>query len=665
MKPKPDQPPGEARPFRRAALIAPYQALADLAAREAGRMNWPIHMKVGDLAAGYREAEALAAQGVKIFISRGGTAGLIKKLGLPVVEIGVSACDILEGLKVLGEARPGFSGPVGLIGFENILSSAHRLAGILEMDLRLAAISHESEVPDRITALLEAGVEVVLGDRIVSRQAEAAGLTAVLVQSGADAVADALREARERLKMLGRADDQHRRHLAVLSQFKTVLDVLEDPVLILDRSGTVHNLNQAALKPDRGGRPPLDQFDWRGLPALELAFKNGRPLADQLTVIGGQRFLLDFRPIPGSPEAAGAEAPLVAVIARAAEKVETSERRLRQKIYLKGHLARYNFGDIITEDAAFRGLLAQAAEYGLSDSAILIQGESGTGKEMLAQSIHNHKFGASAPFVALNCGSLPASILESELFGYAPGAFTGALKEGKKGYFELAHGGTLFLDEMAEMPLDLQNRLLRAIEEKAVRPLGADRLLPVRVRILAATNTNLAEAVRRGQFRKDLFFRLGVLLISIPPLRERGRDPVLLFQRLAGRINPDLDPKFWEQPGIREPLLDHPWPGNARELKNLVARLAITTGQFTRRLDEVEIFLRPELAGSRLIAQTEAESPPEKPATAPREPDRLLELLKTRRKSDLAKELGISRATLWRRLKRLTDSSRNLAPKKN
>ncbi|MDR2387630.1 MAG: sigma 54-interacting transcriptional regulator [Deltaproteobacteria bacterium] len=636
------------------AFIAPYRALADLGAKVAKSLNWPIHLKVGDLSAGFLEAKGLIERGVKMFISRGGTAGLIKKLGLPVVEIGVSACDILEGLNQLTKSRPDFKGPLGLIGFENILTSAHRLAGILKMDLRLAVIGHESEVPDRLKSLMEAGVEVVLGDQVVTDQAEALGLTAVLVQSGEDAVADALREARERLNMLNRADQEHRRHLAVLSQFKTVLDVLEDPVLILDQKAVVHNLNQAAMNRQANGLDgPLDRFDWQSLPAFRQAFTSGRPQADQLTIIDGKRFLLDFRPISQQTESGGSDDLLMAVIARSAEKVETSERRLRQKAYLKGHVARYRFEDIVTQDAAFKRLLELSAEYAQSDSAILIQGESGTGKEMLAQSVHNHKFGGQVPFVALNCGSLPATILESELFGYAPGAFTGALKDGKKGIFELAHGGTLFLDELGEMPLDLQNRLLRAIEEKAILPVGADRLIPVRVRILAATNVNLAQAVRLGRFRKDLFFRLGVLTISIPPLRDRGRDPLILFQKLTREINANLDPLFWENPRLSGPILDHPWPGNAREVKNLVERLSIITGGFTRRLKEVETLLAEGLAASRHMA----EPPSDLPTPALKSPlDKsawLQEALRIPRKGDLAKELGISRSTLWRRLKRL------------
>ena len=313
-------------------------------------------------------------------------------------------------------------------------------------------------------------------------------------------------------------------------------------------------------------------------------------------------------------------------------------------------MARYRLSDIITEDALFRNILEKAAEYARSDSAIVIQGESGTGKEMLAQSIHNLKFEAAAPFVALNCAALPAGILESELFGYAPGAFTGALKEGKKGYFELAHGGTLFLDEVGEMPLELQSRLLRAIEEKAILPVGADRLVPVKVRLLAATNLDLAEAVRQGRFRRDLYFRLGVLFLSVPPLRRRGRDPLVLFRRLAGRFNPDLPPAFLDQPGLSGSLLAHTWPGNAREVKNLVERLVITTRGFTRRLDELGALAEEELAGSRLIAAP----PAAEGSTAPAETAQmalLKQALRRKSKAALARELGISRSTLWRRLK--------------
>ena len=644
-QPVPDQAKAEI------AVIAPYPALAEAAAAAAAEIGLPVVVQVGDLEEGAWLAESLRDQGIKVFVSRGGTAGLLRVRGLQVTEVYVGARDLLEGLRELDGRPEARAGPIGLIGFENILAGAHRLARLLSIDLRARIIRSESEVPDNIQALKLEGVQVVLGDQIVASLAPGFGLAAGLIQSGPDAVAAAVREARERLRLLTWAEETQRRgRLEVLSQFKTVLDALEEPVLILDRSGRIQNRNRAAAELSGGDTKDRRRREWAALPAFGRALQSGRPQVDQLLVLNGRRFLVDFHPIGPTGVEGETAAPLIAALARTAEKIEAGERRLRQSAYLKGHVARWRLGDIITEDPSFKAFLDKAAEYAHSDSAIVIQGESGTGKEMLAQSLHNLKFEAAAPFVAINCAALPAGLLESELFGYAPGAFTGALKEGKKGYFELAHNGTLFLDEVGEMPLELQGRLLRAIEERAILPVGADRLVPVKARLLAATNLDLAEAVRRGRFRRDLYFRLGVLFLAVPPLRARGRDPLALFQRLAAAGNPELSPARLAGPELSGLLLSHTWPGNARELKNLVERLSIITRGFTRRLKEIPALLAEELAGARLAATPPAaEAPPGASRLAP-----LQEALRRPSKADLARELGISRSTLWRRLKGLT-----------
>jgi transcriptional regulator with PAS, ATPase and Fis domain len=563
-----------------------------------------------------------------------------------VVEIEVGPCDLLEGLK---RAKiPG--GPLGFIGFPNIVSSAGRLADLLEIDLKVVYIENESQVLEKLIALKKAGVNTVLGDRIVTSLAKAHGLIPVLIQSGPEAVASALKEAQERLALLAWAEDNNRSRLEALSQFKTVLEALEDPVLILDAQGKTRIQNPAAARLWGDAAQGKDKnHNWTYLSAFQKVINSGLPQLDNLTVLGGQRFLLEFRPIATHHEASKGSAALVAVIGRSAEKVEKSERRLRRAVYLKGHVARFRFSDIITQEPSFQKVLIKAAEYASTGSAILIQGESGTGKEMLAQSVHNHKFDHISPFVAINCASLPVSILESELFGYAPGAFTGALKEGKKGFFELAHGGTLFLDELGEMPLGLQNRLLRVIEEKAVLPLGADRLVPVEVRIIASTNSDLAESVRKGLFRKDLYFRLAVLLLTLPPMRSRGCDPLVLFKHLAAHLNPDLDLRLFDRHQIADQILGHLWPGNAREIKNLVQRLSITTQYFTENLKDLPELIALELSASKLMASSDIELNVDKPPEGPQ--------IMTKNKSDLAKLMGISRTTLWRRLKKQSEIS--------
>jgi len=196
------------------------------------------------------------------------------------------------------------------------------------------------------------------------------------------------------------------------------------------------------------------------------------------------------------------------------------EEEIRREMYFKGYTAKFHFDDIVAHDPITQKTIDLAKRFASTNAAILIHGESGVGKEVFAQSIHSASMRSSRPFVAMNCAAIPESLIESELFGYVDGAFTGARKKGKPGLFELAHGGTIFLDEISEMPFHLQARLLRVLQEHQVMRLGDDKIIPVDVRIIAATNRDLPMLIKSGQFRNDLYWRLNVLNLYLPPLRE-------------------------------------------------------------------------------------------------------------------------------------------------
>jgi transcriptional regulator of acetoin/glycerol metabolism len=240
---------------------------------------------------------------------------------------------------------------------------------------------------------------------------------------------------------------------------------------------------------------------------------------------------------------------------------------------------RLSFDDIVGESPRIRESKHWAARAAKSPSTVLIHGETGTGKELFAQAIHNASPRADAPFIALNCAAMPESLIESELFGYEDGTFTGAKKGGQPGKFEMANGGTIFLDEVGDMPLAVQVKLLRVIQEKKVARIGAAKERPVDIRIIAATHRDLEEEVRRGAFREDLYYRLHVLEVRIPPLRERIEDLPLLAEHLAGRISRrvgrsdiQIDSEFLRQ------IQDHTWPGNVRELENAIERAIVQAG---------------------------------------------------------------------------------------
>ena len=630
------------------AFIAPFPGLIATARPLLKALPFPVALAEGDLEEGLAQGRELLARGVRVFVSRGGTAERLKSLNAPVVEVKVTAYDLLAALGPLMAEKC----KIGIIGFYNVIAGASRLSELLRYDLAVFSVNHEKEVAGSIAAAKERGVEVVLGDRVVNDLARAAGLRAVLIESGPEAVLYALNEACESLALIKVEAAKNRSHLEVLSLYKTVFEAVEDLIITVDKDGRVDSQNPAATALLKGSPPKITPRHLQGR-SLKSLLEEGSPQYNLLTSWGGQKFILDFFPL----NTGYGDGPAAVILGRSVRKVEKSERRIRSALYLAGHVARYRFSDLLSKDKNFLEVLERAREYAESDSTILIEGESGTGKEMLAQSIHNHKFGEDEPFVAVNCATLPEPLLESELFGYTRGAFTGARAEGKKGLFELAHGGTLFLDEIGELPLTLQSRLLRVIEERAVFPLGSDRVIPVNVRLIAATNTDLIAAVRGQRFRSDLYFRLGVLTLTLPPLRERGRDALILFKALLRGASGGYKLSGQEEREIAPLLLDYAWPGNARELKNLVERLAIITGGFTKRAVALPQLLAREMRElKRLTARARplnagGQSPEPAPLWAT--PEGLAAALSSGSisKRELALRLGISRTTLWRRFK--------------
>lgn len=267
-------------------------------------------------------------------------------------------------------------------------------------------------------------------------------------------------------------------------------------------------------------------------------------------------------------------------------------RKLANKIM--GRRAIYTFDKIIGQNKEFLKTIDFAKQVADSKSTILIMGESGTGKEVFAQSIHNHSNRSNENFVALNCGAIPKNLIESELFGYDEGAFTGAKRSGHPGKFEIADGGTIFLDEIGEMPLDMQTRLLRVIEEGTVGRIGGTKEIVVDVRIIAATNKDLVEEVSRGNFRKDLFYRLNVLPIRLPSLKERKDDIPLLIDYFMERISRRINKRMLEIPeDYMKDLIEYSWPGNIRELENLI-ELMLNTGCRDNRPLRNKVEFEPE-----------------------------------------------------------------------
>lgn len=262
-------------------------------------------------------------------------------------------------------------------------------------------------------------------------------------------------------------------------------------------------------------------------------------------------------------------------LGRAAEHMRLRRENLLLRRQIDDLQREQGLGDMVGKSGVMVSFLQTVVKVAQYDTTVLITGESGTGKELVARGIHHKSGRAGKPFLAVNCGGMPSSLLESELFGYVKGAFTGAEKD-RKGIFQEAHGGTLFLDEIGELPPDAQVKLLRVLQEREVRPVGGARAVPVDVRVLAATARDLQEEVRGGVFREDLFFRLNVIPLHVPPLRERKDDIPLLCVHLLGKIGKKFGKPVPElSPAALALLLRHQWPGNVRELENALERAVV------------------------------------------------------------------------------------------
>ncbi len=307
---------------------------------------------------------------------------------------------------------------------------------------------------------------------------------------------------------------------------------------------------------------------------------------------------------------------------------------------------RYGLPGLIAQSPAMHGVLDLVERVAPTGATLLLRGESGTGKEVIAKAVHHASPRAARPFVAVNCGAVPEPLLESELFGFTRGAFTGAVAS-KLGLFEEAHGGTLFLDEIAEMPAALQVKLLRVLQSGEIRRLGATQATTIDVRVIAATNRNLAAMIADGSFREDLFYRLNVIEVVLPPLRERREDIPALAEHFRARAAGKLGRDVRLTAETIERLLRYPWPGNVRELENAIERAAILA-----RADAVTPEdLPPHVAAGLNLGPSPAL--PQQTTLAETERGHILTTLERfgRNHSAAAEALGIGRTTLWRKLK--------------
>lgn len=380
------------------------------------------------------------------------------------------------------------------------------------------------------------------------------------------------------------------------SRFDILLKVLDEGIIGINADGIIFAFNNSAERIIGKGKDEV-----LGKPVIEIipdinfniAVNTLQPIKSKLIKINDVYIDLTIEPVTSKNESIGAF-----VIIKKFKDAEYKQHKLRLQLLNRGYIAKYTFEDIVGESLIIVKTKDIAQKMAKTNSPVLITGESGTGKELFAQALHRSSLRKEFPFVAINCAAIPENLLESELFGYEEGAFTGAKKGGKLGLFEFAHMGTLFLDEIEGMSLNLQSKLLRILQEMEVTRIGGDRVINVDVRIIAATNEDIKALIGKGNFRKDLYYRLNVLPLRIPPLRDRGEDILLIMEK----IKCDLKSRFTLSEEIKKIFLNYSWEGNIRELRNYIEYLTCISDEEITIDDLPENLLKSSKGTNKLNA---------------------------------------------------------------
>ena len=435
-------------------------------------------------------------------------------------------------------------------------------------------------------------------------------------------------------------------------QFQVLVEYSIDGIISVDRGKRIRVFNPSAERIlGRKAEAVIGTSIDNVLPGDRVAecLHTGRGSIGEIVRTNNSDILVNIAPIRVSGETTGAMITFQDI-----SRIVEMEEKIRQELYAKGLVAQYHFSELLGLSPEIGEAKRIAQEFAVIDATVLITGPSGTGKELFAQSIHNHSLRKNRPFVAINCAALPPNLLESELFGYVEGAFTGATRKGKPGLFELAHKGTIFLDEISEMDKYGQSRLLRVLQEKQVRRLGDDKYIPIDVRIIAASNKNLPQLVQAGDFREDLYYRLNVLTLNLPALKDRRGDVRYLAEHFLKVFAHRCGRELTLDEGAAALFEQYDWPGNVRELKNFTERLVILLRGKHVSADTVKALFQNREFAIRDAAAAASESGDER--------TRLINTLRTSgyNQSKAAALLGIDRSTLYRKLKRYNISLKGI-----
>jgi transcriptional regulator with PAS, ATPase and Fis domain len=580
--------------------------------------------------------------GADVIIARRGTAEFLReRLHIPVLALMANPLDILITMK----KAVMFGRQILITTFRKQLNGMEVLEEIFNVRIIQGVYHDSASLEQVIVAAKEKGVDVIIGGGVSMKYAHQCGLKGIELYISEEALAFTIEDA---LSVAG----LNRQEQEKLQKYQCIVDSTPDAIISINRSGGTTTMNKAAKKLFNIGDDNPEShalIDFLPKSNMMKIFDTRQPLLNKLEKINGDLYLANHFPISVHHEVTG-----IVSIFRNAANVIKDENEVRRN-FAKGLVAKYTIKDLIHSSSVMRDVVRKTMRYASSDSTIMINGETGTGKEILAQSIHNMGRRAKGPFVSINCAAIPDQLLENELFGHEDGAFTGARKGGKIGLFELAHNGSIFLDEIASTPPSVQASLLRVLQERKVMRIGSDRLIPIDVRVLAASNKNLVEEVRSGRFREDLFYRLNVLIINMPPLRDRIEDLEIIVSDLMKRISGKYGIRPISIPDHHiHKLKRYSWSGNIRQLENFIERLLLLSDSIFDSNVFDELFQELEthnIADLKVYAQVvRQETAPKREYAENKVINEVLIDAKFCKKK-AAQMLGISRTTLWRRMK--------------
>lgn len=557
-----------------------------------------------------------------------------------VINLSMSGYDIV---RTVAECKRKYhSKKMAICGCFGRLYETASICRLLDCEVEIFSPENYQDLEQTIRDAMAVGCDAVIGGYSVSTYAQKHHMPFCMISAGEDAILQALNEA------LHTVEEIHKERV-ISETYKTIIYASKDGILYVDAQGmirvrnrTVKNMNSNVSLLHR----PLKECMPFFYKTFKEVMKSGREVDGVIHVFKNTRTAVSatFTPVIVNQMISGIVITLMDIT-----HIQKLEKQIRSRLSEKGLRAKYTFDDVIHESDVIETTIDTARRYAASDSNIIIVGETGTGKELFAQSIHNASARRNGPFVAINCAALPENLLESELFGYVEGAFTGTAKGGKMGLFEQAHGGTLFLDEIGEISLAIQTKLLRVLQEREVRRIGDNKVISIDVRIISATNKSISQMTKQGMFRRDLAFRLDVLRIFLPPLRERGNDVELIFMHLL-KMQSRLTGGF--VPEIRRNALtvlhDYPFEGNVRELRNIAERAGVLcNGGVITRECLLQALYPPDL-------EVADPTVPFRTKRGTSEKEMIFWALEEcgGNQSKAAKLLGIDRTTLWRKLKK-------------